>query len=443
METTEYKKSKNEIVSLIAYLLGVSDRHLEDNFDKQYIDTTFAGNDNAHIVRLLNTIRTNMFLNYWSVSDGMKYEIKNLDKMTLFSEDIKALEAYGVKLIKVNTMPISYLITINKLIEKYIDGVEKAFPRWVEWKYIKQLFLIPNGNKEISQKNELNKFYNYKKLYPYQRYMYWNPKNSGLILISDSKFLKVLYNQNNDYFSHMDLVQEPSEAVRQDIIDFLKEARKIVIVVDCENSDMIKCAAMLKYIEKFPESSKIGEILLVDDENTPPVWQYLHRTTHFLVRRDVVERIKKEKSLVDIHITSEVSRYHYSEKIDSFILVSSDSDFGGLIATIPAKFYVAMELKKSGSAIKENYDDNNISYCYLDDFNIQNVNDFKVSMIKSITNGKLYNLTKINMANIVEEMLKLLQLLPEKIKNKDELIDEIIENVCIENKDGEYFLQLE
>ena len=101
METTEYKKSKNEIVSLVAYLLGVSDKHLEDNFDTQYIEKAFAENDNAHIIRLLNTIRTNLFLNYWSVGDGMRYEIKNLDKMSLFADDIKKLERYGVKLIKV------------------------------------------------------------------------------------------------------------------------------------------------------------------------------------------------------------------------------------------------------------------------------------------------------------------------------------------------------
>lgn len=443
METTEYKKSKNEIVSLVAYLLGVSNKHLEDNFDTQYIEKAFAENDNAHIIRLLNTIRTNLFLNYWSVGDGMRYEIKNLDKMSLFADDIKKLERYGVKLIKVNTMPISYLITINKLIEQYIDGVEKAFPKWIEWKYIKQLFFIPNGNKEATQKVELNKFYSYKKLYPYQKYMYWTPKNSGLILISDSKFLKVLYSQHNDYFTHMDLVQEPSEAVKQDIIEFLKEAQNIVIVVDCENSDMIKFAAMLKYIEKFPESSKIREVLLVDDENTPPVWQYLHRTTNFTVKRIVVERIKKEKSLVDIQIATEVSRLRYSKSIDSFVLVSSDSDFGGIISTIPAKFYVAMELKKTGSAIKDNYDENNISYCYLDDFNVQNINDFKISIIKSVTNGKLYSLTKINIADIVDEMLRFLQLVPENIKNKNELINEVVKNVCIDSKDGEYFLQLE
>ena len=45
--------------------------------------------------------------------------------------------------------------------------------------------------------------------------------------------------------------------------------------------------------------------------------------------------------------------------------------------------------------------------------------------------------------NIVDEMLRFLQLVPEDIKNKNELIDEVVKNVCIDSKDGEYFLQLE
>ena len=55
--------------------------------------------------------------------------------------------------------------------------------------------------------------------------------------------------------------------------------------------------------------------------------------------------------------------------ITSFIIVSSDSDFWGLIESLPkAKFLVMYEYEKCGTAIKNALAQHGIYYCAIDDF---------------------------------------------------------------------------
>ena len=44
----------------------------------------------------------------------------------------------------------------------------------------------------------------------------------------------------------------------------------------------------------------------------------------------MIERIKQNKSLVDIKLTARACQEHYQKQVDSFVIVSSDSDYWGL-----------------------------------------------------------------------------------------------------------------
>ena len=64
--------------------------------------------------------------------------------------------------------------------------------------------------------------------------------------------------------------------------------------------------------------------------------------------------------------------------MDSFVIVSSDSDYWGLISSLPdAHFLVMIEREKCGPDMKEALADSGIFYCYLDDFYSGNSEDIK------------------------------------------------------------------
>ena len=82
-----------------------------------------------------------------------------------------------------------------------------------------------------------------------------------------------------------------------------------------------------------------------------------------------MERIVDRKSLVDIEIAVGVCRSYYEEHVDSVILFSSDSDYWGLITSLPQMNYLVMyEFDKCGQAIKDALKEHEIYYCPMDNF---------------------------------------------------------------------------
>lgn len=72
---------------------------------------------------------------------------------------------------------------------------------------------------------------------------------------------------------------------------------------------------------------KITTILLFDDIHTVTAWRILESYTDIPVEHIMTERIKQNKSLVDIKLTARACQEHYQNHVDSFVIVSSDSDY--------------------------------------------------------------------------------------------------------------------
>ena len=108
------------------------------------------------------------------------------------------------------------------------------------------------------------------------------------------------------------------------------------------------------------------------------------------------------KSLVDIMMTAGVCKSYYEDGIDSFILVSSDSDYWGLICSLPkAKFLVMYEYAKCGSAIKNALSEHGIYYCSIDDFCSGNVEEFKRAVLFDILEKYLPDIVYLNGKELV------------------------------------------
>ena len=88
------------------------------------------------------------------------------------------------------------------------------------------------------------------------------------------------------------------------------------------------------------------------------------------------------KSLVDVRMTASVVTDFYRNGVTSFIIVSSDSDYWGLIESLPdANFLVMYEYEKCGSAIKNALTQHGIYYCSIDDFCSAGTEDMKRAVL--------------------------------------------------------------
>ena len=336
----------------------------------------------------------------------MRYEMKNLHSMPdlIPQSSLQQLMNDGITIERANYKPSQYIIDINRYISNRINNCKSMFPIWLKWEYVRALFLMPNGLSEDGIKAAANEYYANKSKYPYQVYMNWDYINAGNILYNDKKFVSLLYEANEDYFCDLSKVTDAGNLTKAGIYKFLEESEQVDIVVDCENSDPFKLYATLKNLDQEALLSKINKIILYDDIHTTTAWKILEQFTDIPIEHNLIERIKEQKSLVDIRLTTGTCREYYQNGIKSFILVSSDSDYWGLIAAMPElRFFVMVENEKCGPAIKNALINAGITYCYIDDFCTGNSDEIKIAAVLSEVRRVLDNSFHINVQDILQE----------------------------------------
>ena len=405
-----YHDNTYNIISKVAYLIGVPERiFLNPNESPMHsVYQTLKTDKNARIIRNLCMMRTALERGYAEIYRQIRYELKNIYSMPdLIPQDsLMELENDGVSIIKANTLPTDYIITINRQISNRINNVKSLFPVWLEWNYIRDLFLMPDGMTEKGIKAAANEYYAHKNAYPYQVYINWPSERNENILYTDSKFVKRLYELHEDVFEDMSKVTDAGENTKNEIYDFLDTADRVEIVVDCENSDPYKLYAMLNNLNQEALLDRISRIVLIDDVHTTMAWSVLNEFTRIPVDHIVVERISQNKSLVDHKLIAEVCKEYYQGNADAFILASSDSDFWSLISSLPqAKFYVLVESAKCGQDIKRELDNGGYSYCYLDNFCTGNSDSIRTQVVLDCIKGKIEGLFSFNLNTMLDEAL--------------------------------------
>jgi len=381
----EYKTGTMDIVSKVAYLAGVPKIFFdkEDNPLKLSIYEELEENKKAKKIRTLSKIRNTIIKNIDAVDSRMVYEMKNINSMPdLFdNEEIEYLHKNGVSLFKVNYRAINYLIDLNKYIASNINGCKEIFPLWVEWEYIKDLFIMSKGLVPDAVRNEIYKFINNINDYPYHVYLSWAPKEKGNIFYNDKKFLDLLYEHNGAKFIDYKKVTDASLSTKDRVYKYFEENDDIVIVVDCENSNPYKLYSVLHSLNE-KELIKIKKLILVDDIHTTVTWQILDSMLMIPVEHIMIERINENKSLTDMKVATATCKEHYVNSINSFILCSSDSDYWALITSLSdANFLVLIEDIKCGVDIKREMDKSGIVYCSMDEFTDGNINKIKIKAL--------------------------------------------------------------
>ncbi len=406
-----YQSVQKSVSLTVAYLIGTKMDILTDNNPgHEELFEKLQKNTDAVIFRALCNIRSNLMLTYTSTERNIVFNMQNLDRIELFRDDVKTLARQEIYVVKANCRVNRYITEINQLISQKLPSVKDLFPEWVKWDYIKGLFLMPKGQDPDAVKIESKKFSNSRTCYPFTKYISWRPVDEGNILLNDEKFLKILYRQYDDEFKDISKVKDASEKVKTNIYDFIRDNKSTVIVVDCENSDAYKLASVLTQLDSS-EIEHINKIMLYDDAHTTKAWSFLSKITNIPVEHIMVDRIKENKSLVDMKMCAGVSASFYRDNISSFILCSSDSDFWGLISSLPeANFLVMIEYSKCGPDIKSALIENGTYYCSIDDFCTGNIKNFKMAVLHSELVSRVKDLVCIDTNEMLNDIFNTLRM---------------------------------
>ncbi len=370
----------SSLVTVIAYMLGMTFDRMEQYYGEHNAELMVKLKDNreATIIRYLNRLRTGVMLHFKDVDNEIKYNMGNIDRMEWFSaEEIRILRKWGIETVQVNYRADKYTELFCGLIADHIDACKSIFPDWVNFDYIRDLFIIPKFKKPEVMKEEYYKYMSNLNNYPFQMYIHWTPGEYGNILYSDGKFLTLLYEQHGDMFHDRSKYRDAVEDTKKNIYDYIDHCRRVMIVVDCENSDVFKLHAVLKNLDE-DEMGKIEKIILYDDVHTSSGWDWLEKFVTIPVEHVEVDRVTEHKSLVDLRMTAGICQAYYRDNIDAYILCSSDSDFWGVISAIPeANFLVLYEYSKCGKDIKDALTLRNIYHCSMDDFYTGNAGEIR------------------------------------------------------------------
>lgn len=445
-ESTTSEKYTYTIVSNVAYLLGVPKRIFENEHEppKMYVYEELEQNKNARIVRNLCTLRTLIERNFKAINDRMQFEFKSLMTVPdlIPTEILTQLSNDGIFIMKKNSKLVQYVIDVNRHISDRINNCKEIFPLWINWQYLREIFIMPDGLTENGTRVASSTYYGNKAYYPYQIYLNWPPADEGNILYQDEKFVTLLYQWNHDEFTDLSKVSDVGRYTKGNIYDFLDASNKTAIVVDCENSDPYKLCATLKNLNS-DTPDKIDKVILFDDVHTASAWSILESFIPIPVEHIVIDRIKQNKSLVDIRLATGVCREFYENNIDSFVLVSSDSDYWGLISSLPnAKFLVMVEHEKCGPDIKSALVNSGIFYCYIDDFYSGNSDDIKLSALLKETRRYLDQYYHLDVNEMMDYVLQSARVVMTDSERK-QFFDRHLKSMhLVVSKEGEVSIEL-
>lgn len=403
------------LTSIMGYLIGVNKSNFEDPDNpamRQEIYAKLNMNKGYRIIRNLSIVRTNIERHYPAIFEAFRNGHSITSIPELISVDaVNELLNDGIRLSH-NKMDVNEtLVEINREISNRVQVIKGLIPEWLEWDYIRELFIMPGGFKKEGLSKEGMYYAADNGRYPYGAYINWHLEGDfGNILYCDEKFVKLLYRAHETSFQGDDsLLRSASDETTDIVKKFFDSATNVFVAVDCENSNPIKVASL---ISTFPpeQKEKISEVALYDSSHTTAGWRVLSdnasdsaseeeyysdeddlfdwslpgQISGVPMRHEMTGHIIYNKSQVDMTLAAGVFRAALVSGADAVILISSDCDYYPMISHLPeAKFLVMCEREKTSPATQEALFNAGVPYCFLDDFNTAVANNIKTLAVKT------------------------------------------------------------
>ena len=124
----------------------------------------------ARIIRNLCSIRTQFERNFLKICQGIQREGRNIIGMPEYvsSSTLQQLSEDVIDIYKNLKEPTPFLVNINQNIKNRINNCKDLFPEWLEWKYLSDIFIMPNGLTEEGTKKAAEFYFQNFIFYPYQ-----------------------------------------------------------------------------------------------------------------------------------------------------------------------------------------------------------------------------------------------------------------------------------
>ena len=128
----------------------------------------------------------------------------------------------------------------------------------------------------------------------------------------------------------------------------------VEVYVDCDNIEFFKFITFMNSISHF---NTVKNIVLIVDEKANFLWKVFDKfyTGKVHIKTISVPRLKDHKSVADIVLTKEVCQSVYTKNQNRVVLVSSDSDFFGLISVLSDVSFGVAYVEKAMSQEYLNY----------------------------------------------------------------------------------------
>lgn len=406
-------ESTYDIISKLSFLTGVSESIFTNEHEppEREVFDILLKEKSCRIIRNLCLLRTQLVRNFKKIADSMRdglYSISSLPKY-VNADILCQLTADNIRFSQKAQRNINlHVLEINQQISNRLNNCKGWFPAWIRWEYIRSMFIAPSWFTEGGVISGAKAYYKNMSRLPYQVYINWEPiDEEGNLFWNDRRFVTRLYEANNDYFMDLAKVSDCGSLVKDNIHRFLFENRRTVMMVDCENSDPYRLTATLKGLgNTFLD--KLEKIVLVNDVNTSSGWRILaEHIAPIRVEHTMTHRIKQDKSLVDAILISRACQEHYQNKVDSFVICSSDSDFWALVQSLPcASFLFLVERECFGEGLKTALSNSGIHYAYMEDFYEGNAQAIQTDALLREVSQTIEKALKLNLKDVLDKALE-------------------------------------
>lgn len=388
--------NKKSYAFIAAYLLGMAQKKIEQKFPEEYIFSSalenFKSINKAEDVRNLVILRTRI-LHHIAVEG---HDLDSFDQIKSITaiDALAYLDEKGYKLRMFpemdNTMATS-INEINKILRTLVPKVLQDLRIGYQ-----EEFALLFKHSEVSKKNLATKIRPYREKWADFPFGVVISKGSQYMLDvaymfdSDERFLEALkkINTTDSLEDVQNFDKYPfvwSVCVKDLNLPDVRVNPNSTFYVDCDNISFKVFLTLLEALDKgnkgkIAKNNYVFNLYL--DADASPIWKLTPKIlkNNFTYNIIPVPRIKDNKSLVDIFITSDIAKSHaqLKEKEQQEVtkcIVSSDSDFYGLVLQdIPLHIF---------------YYDKDASYQYVNQINL---------LQNTTKTVKTFNLSKLNIA---------------------------------------------
>lgn len=337
-----YKGSKS-YAFMALYLMGIEKHILEKDFMEDYAYsgalTILDDVKDAKIIRYASRIRQKIFRNYAqyrSVRNGLEF---NELVGRFFNDEYTYLKEQGIDLGKSFRSDMTIVPVINTItteISKRITGVLKALKfRYID--LVEHVFYMYDVtdvtlDKYIkSTKSQQSRFpymliiTRFGRLGSHLPFLFQNDRN---FVLGCHKLADKTYSMSN-----LDLTPFDWSSLEAEVSVKLPITRSSHFYVDCDNVNYFSFIGLLEALKLQSKPTDRHTFNLYVDEVTNKLWTITSHIEHplFDIKIVDVDRVKDQKSLVDIVMVAHIAQNSTLSNALDQVIVSSDSDFLGVI----------------------------------------------------------------------------------------------------------------